>query len=78
MLHVRKCLYAPYELEEPFAKAAIEKNFQGAASEINMQSSHQRCSVRKGVLRNFSKFTGKHLYHSLLFNKVTGLSLQLH
>ena len=26
-----------------------------------MKSSHQRCPVRKGVLRNFAKFTGKHL-----------------
>ena len=26
------------------------------------RSSHRRCSVRKGVLRNFTKFTGKHLY----------------
>ena len=25
------------------------------------RSSHQRCSVRKGVLRNFTIFTGKHL-----------------
>ena len=25
------------------------------------RSSHRRCSVRKGVLRNFAKFTGKHL-----------------
>ena len=24
-------------------------------------SSQQRCSVRKGVLRNLAKFTGKHL-----------------
>ena len=28
---------------------------------IVFRSSHRRCSVRKGVLRNFSKFTGKHL-----------------
>ena len=27
---------------------------------------------KKGVLRNFSKFTGKHLYQSLFFNKVAG------
>ena len=26
------------------------------------RSSHRRCSVRKGVLGNFAKFTGKHLY----------------
>ena len=37
------------------------------------RSSHQRCSIRKGVLRNFSKFTGKHLCQSLFFNKVAGL-----
>ena len=29
----------------------------------------QRCSMSKGVLRNFTKFTGKQLCHSLLFNK---------
>ena len=34
------------------------------------RSSHQRCSVRKSVLRNFTKFTGKHLCQSLFFNKV--------
>ena len=29
---------------------------------------------RKGVLRNFAQFTGKHLCQSLFFNKVTGLT----
>ena len=38
------------------------------------RSSHQRCSIIKGVLRNFTKFTGKHLCQSLFFNKVAGLS----
>ena len=28
----------------------------------------QRCSVKKGVFRNFAKITGKHLCQSLLFN----------
>ena len=36
----------------------------------------QTCSLRKGVLRNFTKFTGKHLYQSLIFNKVAGLRLK--
>ena len=40
---------------------------------IHIKSSHQRCSVKKGVLRNFAKYTGKHLCQSLLFNKVAGL-----
>ena len=29
------------------------------------KSSHRRYSVRIGLLRNFAKFTGKHLYQSL-------------
>ena len=33
---------------------------------------------RKGVLRNFAKFTIKHLSQSLFFNKVAGLGLQLY
>ena len=37
------------------------------------RSSHQRCSIKKDVLRNFPKFTGKHLCQVLLFNKVAGL-----
>ena len=34
------------------------------------RSSHRRCSIRKGVLRNFAKFTEKDLCQSLFFNKV--------
>ena len=34
--------------------------------------SHRRCSGRKGILRNFAKFTRKHLCLSLFFNKVAG------
>ena len=37
------------------------------------RSSHRRCSVRKVVHKNFSKFTGKLLCQSLFFNKVAGL-----
>ena len=32
---------------------------------------------KKGVLKNFTKFTGKHLRQSLFFNKVPSLRLQL-
>ena len=42
------------------------------------RSSHWRCSVKKGALRNFAKFTGNHLCQSLFFNKVGGLGLQLY
>ena len=41
---------------------------------MNFRSSHLRCSVRKGVLRNFAKFIGKHLCQSLFFNKVAALT----
>ena len=37
------------------------------------RSSQRRCSVKKSVLRNFAKCTGKHLCQRLFFNKVTGL-----
>ena len=33
---------------------------------------------KNGVLRNFAKFTGKHLYQSFFFNKVAPLSLKLY
>ena len=35
-------------------------------------SSHRRWSIRKGIIRNFGKFTGKILRQSLFFNKVAG------
>ena len=34
------------------------------------RSSHQRCSMKKGILKNFTKFTGEHLCQSFFFNKV--------
>ena len=42
--------------------------------EINSTSrrSQRRYSVKNGVIKNFGKFTGQHLCHSL-FNKVTGI-----
>ena len=30
--------------------------------------------MKKGALKNFAKFTGKHLWQSLFFNKVGGVS----
>ena len=42
------------------------------------RSSHRRCSVGKGVLRNYAKFTRKHLCQSIFFNNVAGLFVQLY
>ena len=36
-------------------------------------SSRLEVLCKKGVPRNFAKFTGKHLSQSIFFNKVTGL-----
>ena len=37
------------------------------------RNGHERCSKKKSVLWNFTKFRGKQLCQSLFFNKVTGL-----
>ena len=41
-----------------------------------LRSSHRTCFVKKGVLKNFADFTGKHLCQRLFFNKIGGLRLQ--
>ena len=38
------------------------------------RSSHPEVLCKKGALRNFAKFIGKHVYQNLFFNKVAGLS----
>ena len=54
---------------------ATEKHIQKLSLQlVKLRSSHQRCSIKKDGLTNFGKFTGKHLCHSLLFNKVSGLA----
>ena len=43
------------------------------------RSSHRNCSIKKDILRNVAKFTGKHLRQSLFFNKAAGLrSMQIY
>ena len=44
--------------------------FDGSAQ---YRSSRPEMLCKKGVLRNFTKFKGKHLCQSLFFNKVAGL-----
>ena len=41
-----------------------------------VRSSHQRCSMKKSVLKNFTKLTGKQLCQSPFLNRVSGVSLQ--
>ena len=37
---------------------------------ITCRNTHRKCSVKIGVLKNFVKFTGKHLRRSFFDNKV--------
>ena len=37
---------------------------------MKVGSSHGRCSIKEGVLKNFAKFTGKHLCQSLFLIKL--------
>ena len=54
-----------------FNKIKIYFKFVSLKSRVKIdRSSQRRCSVRKGVLRNFTKFTEIHLRQSLFFNKV--------
>ena len=44
---------------------------------FTFRSSSTEGFCKNGVLEKFTKFTGKHLCQSLLFNKVVGLSIKL-
>ena len=51
----------------------IRKRLQYCEVYKNTRSSHQRCSIIKGVLINFAKFIGNHQCESLFLNKVAAL-----
>ena len=51
-----------------------EKSFWSEIKSI-FRSSRPEVFCKKGVLKHFAKFTGKHLCHSLFFNKVPGLPM---
>ena len=53
--------------------SGLSDNFLSFLKEAHIcRSSHLWCSVKKIVFRDFAKFTGKHLCHSLDFIKVAG------
>ena len=47
--------------------------FHKFTQSISSRSSHLEVFCRKSILTNSAKFTGKHLFQSLLFNKVAAL-----
>ena len=68
-------------LKTPFLQNSFSGYFWGLCNSCFQRSPEQkpteavirRCFVKKDVLRNFAKFTGKYLCQSLFFNKVAGL-----
>ena len=69
------------------ASAAVDRRFNAASKKENntermsinflisnvSRGSRPKVFCKKGVLRNFAKFTGKHLRQSLFFNEVAGM-----
>ena len=43
---------------------------------VNRKSNHRSCYIEKSVLKNFAKFTGKHLCRTPSFNKVAAAGLR--
>ena len=61
-------------LKRLFSVTSAVLRHDGNKEDFVDRSSHRRCSVKKDVLRNFSKFTRKHMSQSLFFlNKVQAL-----
>ena len=66
------CLYSNILTSYPFY--FISKiRLQYSKLLLTVRSSHPEVFCKKGILRNFAKFTGKHLCRSLFLNKVAGL-----
>ena len=57
-LSISKCLLGTFRYNHIFL---WYNYFTIYCDNFKSRSSHRRCSVRKGILRNFEKFTGKHL-----------------
>ena len=65
------CPLSIYYNKAKFPQSSVRpKGYLGPHQASIIRSNHRRCYVRKGALRNFAKFTGKHLCQSLFFNKV--------
>ena len=63
------CFWIKLTVKETFSRSLSSSLIVTLIS----KSSRPEVFCKIGVLRNFAKFTGKHLYQSLLFNKVAGL-----
>ena len=71
-----KCLlFYVFNSVNKFDMIDIRRSPTMASNIRNCRSSHQRCSLRTGVLRNFAKFIGKHLFQSLFLIKLQASAL---
>ena len=67
-----------YEFCELFKNPCFAEDPQTAGSGTPDRGSRPEVFCEKVVLRNFAKFTGKHLCQSLFFHKVSGGHLQIY
>ena len=65
-------------LKLKYARAGWVPNNLVQGTTRSVRVADQRCSAKKGVLRNFAKFRRKHLRQSPFFNKVAGHRQQLY
>ena len=72
VLNLRSCLSNLHFIQNFISKILIQE-LNLATYWISSRSSRPEVFCQKGVLQNFSKFTGKYLCQTLFFNKVTGL-----
>ena len=65
------CIMLTYPISSNFSKKICLQYYR-LYNFSSFRSSHWRCSVWNGILKNFAKFTGKHLSQSLFLHKVAG------
>ena len=78
MLHFEKLLkdlFQRFYLNQ--RKSDTEKFHLLLSTSKKVRRSRPEVFCKKGVLKNFTKFTGKHLRQSLFFNKVAGQACQV-
>ena len=60
-------------LNTPLSHKLSTSYYNVCKDSYDYRSSRSEVFCKKGFLKNFTKFTGKHLCQSLFFNKVAGL-----
>ena len=72
---VRKSVVEEPEYHRRGDKSTIANlvQFDNSSDLTHIRSCRPKVFCKKDILRNFAKFTGKHLCQSLFFNKAAGL-----